>query len=111
MLHPALIGGNTALLDMQHRTGTGLRAAARASGPPRPVASIAHLVGARTRDLRQQRGMTRRALSLQTGVSERYLALLERGSVNVSLLLLERIAHALEIRLSDLLAETAPRQT
>ena len=89
------------MLDMQDRAGKNLPQGNAAHA----VASIAGLLGQRTRDLRRQRGLTRRALADRADVSERYLALLESGSGNVSLLLLERIAHALNTRLSDLVAE------
>lgn len=48
--------------------------------------------------------MSRRVLAQSSGVSERYLAELERGSGNASLLVLRQIAHALSIRISDLVS-------
>lgn len=49
--------------------------------------------------------MTRRILARDSGVSERYLAQLESGQGNVSILLLRDIAQALNMRLGALLAE------
>jgi XRE family aerobic/anaerobic benzoate catabolism transcriptional regulator len=49
--------------------------------------------------------MTRRALSLQSGVSERYIAQMEAGSGNVSILLLRALARALAVQTTDLLAD------
>lgn len=49
--------------------------------------------------------MTRKILARDSGVSERYLAQLESGLGNVSILLLRDIAQALNLRLDALLAE------
>src|SRR5471030_338719 len=59
----------------------------------------------RVRDARARRGMTRKILARDSGVSERYLAQLESGRGNVSVLLLLRIAAALNLPLTDLLRE------
>jgi len=53
--------------------------------------------------MREQRGMARRALSEAAQVSERYLAALEAGEGNASVILLRRVAAALGVRLTDLL--------
>ena len=62
-------------------------------------------VGDRLRLLRARRGMTRRVLSQQSGVSERYIAQMEAGSGNVSILLLRGIARALAVPTTELLAD------
>jgi XRE family aerobic/anaerobic benzoate catabolism transcriptional regulator len=62
-----------------------------------------HALGERVRDARARRGMTRRILANASGVSERYLAQLESGHGNVSVLLLQRIAGALHLALTELL--------
>ena len=49
--------------------------------------------------------MTRRILARDSGVSERYLAQLEAGQGNISVLLLRQIGAALSIPLNDLLAK------
>jgi XRE family transcriptional regulator, aerobic/anaerobic benzoate catabolism transcriptional regulator len=61
------------------------------------------LLGHRVRDIRGQRGMSRKALSRAAEVSERYLAALETGEGNASVVLLRRVAAALGVQLSDLL--------
>src|ERR1700734_675058 len=61
------------------------------------------LLGRRVRDIRGQRGMSRKALSHAAEVSERYLAALETGEGNASVILLRRVAGALGVQLSDLL--------
>lgn len=63
------------------------------------------LVGERVRLMRLQMGMSRKALSQASGVSERYLAELERGSGNASLLVLRNIADALDSQVHDLTVE------
>jgi XRE family aerobic/anaerobic benzoate catabolism transcriptional regulator len=64
-------------------------------------------LGERVRDARARRGMTRRILAHDSGVSERYLAQLESGQGNVSVLLLQRIAAALNLPLNELLSQGA----
>ena len=63
------------------------------------------ILGERVRLARANRGMTRKILASDSGVSERYLAQLERGLGNVSILLLRDIAQALNMRLEALLAQ------
>ncbi|TAM59892.1 helix-turn-helix domain-containing protein [bacterium] len=60
------------------------------------------LLGDRVREARARRGMTRRILARQSEVSERYLAQLESGQGNVSILLLRQVARALGMPLSTL---------
>ncbi len=66
-------------------------------------------VGERLRNNRALQGMSRKVLSLASGVSERYLAEMERGAGNASLLVMRRLAVALGIRVSELTAEEADR--
>lgn len=61
-------------------------------------------VGARVRELRARRGMTRKILAKDSGVSERYLAQLEGGHGNASLSILRRVARALDVPLEALVA-------
>ena len=63
-------------------------------------------LGERVRTLRHQRGMTRKALAQHADVSERYLAQLESGEGNCSIVLLRRIAQALGVALPQLVSET-----
>lgn len=66
-------------------------------------------VGERVRVIRARRGMSRKALSLASGVSERYLAELERGAGNASLLVLHQVADALGMHIADLVSNAAER--
>jgi len=62
-------------------------------------------LGDRVREARAKRGQSRKLLAVESGVSERYLAQLESGQGNVSILLLRQIAAALELPLTELLSE------
>ena len=62
-------------------------------------------VGARVRSARTRLGMSRKMLAQASGVSERYLAQLENGAGNISILLLRQVARATAIRIEDLLGE------
>jgi XRE family aerobic/anaerobic benzoate catabolism transcriptional regulator len=64
-------------------------------------------LGERLRLARSRRGMTRRLLASQSGVSERYLAQMEAGSANVSVLLLRAISSALGVPSAELLGDRA----
>ena len=70
-------------------------------------ATLAEL-GSRVRAWRARRGMTRKALAADSGLSERFLADVESGKGNVSINSLEAAARALNITVIDLLQD-APR--
>ncbi|MBL8727422.1 MAG: helix-turn-helix domain-containing protein [Planctomycetes bacterium] len=61
-------------------------------------------LGARVRALRNARDWSRRDLARRTGISERFLADVEAGTANPSLLRLATLAEVFEIELVDLLA-------
>ena len=76
------------------------------SGPPvcvsldgRPLTHSERLflkqLGERLRSTRQRRSLSRRELARRSGISERYIARIEGGTGNVSIVLLLRIAQAL----------------
>ncbi len=65
-------------------------------------------LGTRVRAWRARRGMTRKALAADSGLSERFLADVESGKGNVSINSLEAAARALNITVIDLLQD-APR--
>jgi len=62
-------------------------------------------LGERVRSLRSRRGMTRKAVALAAQVSERHLANLEYGEGNVSILVLQQVAGALQCSLVELLGD------
>lgn len=68
-------------------------------------------LGTRVRAARAERGMTRKILARDSGVSERYLAQLEGGSGNVSVLVLRDIARAMAMPIEALLQERHPSGT
>src|SRR5437879_8924388 len=63
------------------------------------------LLGERIREARARRGMTRKILARDSGVSERYLAQLEGGHGNISIILLRQVAQAMGLPLADLVRE------
>ena len=76
---------------------------------PDEEADFLQKVGRRVRELREARSLTRRSLALKADVSERYLGQLETGEGNISIMLLRRVALALQLQVGELL-ETEPGQ-
>ena len=62
-------------------------------------------LGERVRLLRSRRGLTRKSVSVASGVSERHLANLEYGIGNASILVLHQVAHALDCSLAELVGD------
>ncbi|WP_431109392.1 helix-turn-helix transcriptional regulator [Variovorax paradoxus] len=62
-------------------------------------------LGDRVRNLRAQRGLTRKAVAISAGVSERHLANLEYGIGNASILVLQQVAGALHCSLAELVGD------
>jgi XRE family aerobic/anaerobic benzoate catabolism transcriptional regulator len=88
---------------VSHRTAAGI--------PPADATDDADFLaamGRHVREARERRAMARRAISQMAGVSERYLAQLEAGEGNASVLLLRNVARALGMPLTELLD---PRET
>src|ERR1700741_4697946 len=69
---------------------------------PAPDSDFLVSLGRRVRQARTRRGMTRKMAAHQADVSERHLAQVEAGEGNVSIVLLRRIAAALNVSLVDL---------
>ncbi|MGB3273157.1 MAG: helix-turn-helix transcriptional regulator [Xanthobacteraceae bacterium] len=65
--------------------------------------SFLEQLGQRVRTMRAMRGMSRKVLARVSGISERYLAQLEGGKGNVSIVLLRRVADAMGAHLEDLI--------
>ena len=78
------------------------------SVPNESGAQLIAQLAARVAEVRKARGMPRRVLSELSGVSPRYLAQLEAGEGNISILLLQRVAAALDLKVDALLAEEVP---
>lgn len=62
-------------------------------------------LGQRVRTMRALRGMSRKFLAKVSGISERYIAQLESGKGNVSIVLLRRVANAMGAHLDDLVSD------
>ncbi|WP_027584454.1 helix-turn-helix transcriptional regulator [Bradyrhizobium sp. Ai1a-2] len=77
---------------------------------PDPETDFLEQLGQRVRTMRALRGMSRKVLAKVSGISERYIAQLESGKGNVSIVLLRRVSHAMGAPLEDLIpsAEPAP---
>ena len=77
---------------------------------PDPETGFLEQLGQRVRTMRALRGMSRKVLAKVSGISERYIAQLESGKGNVSIVLLRRVANAMGAALEDLIptAELSP---
>jgi len=75
-----------------------------------PETGFLEQLGQRVRTMRALRGMSRKVLAKVSGISERYIAQLEGGKGNVSIVLLRRVSNAMGAHLEDLIpsAEPAP---
>ncbi|HVH87744.1 MAG TPA: helix-turn-helix transcriptional regulator [Terriglobales bacterium] len=73
-------------------------------GTPKADSDYLRLLGNNIRAARARRGMTRKNLAVHSGVSERFLAELESGTGNASVLVLRQIAQSLELPLEAVLA-------
>jgi len=65
-------------------------------------------LGQRVRTMRALRGMSRKVLAKVSGISERYIAQLESGKGNVSIVLLRRVSDAMGAHLEDLIPVGEP---
>ena len=70
--------------------------------------AMLQILGERVRAWRARRGMTRKALAIQSQVSERHLAQLEAGKGNISVLLLQQITGALNLPMSAFFQDERP---
>jgi XRE family aerobic/anaerobic benzoate catabolism transcriptional regulator len=64
-------------------------------------------LGNRVREWRAAHGTTRKDLAAASGISERYLAQLESGAGNISILLLRKVARAMSVPVESLVRESA----
>lgn len=67
------------------------------------------MLGERVRDARARHGMARRMLAHDSGISERYLAELESGRGNFSIVLMRRLAKAIDVPVAELVSDRTPR--
>jgi len=76
-----------------------------ATAPDQAESPTLAALGERLRMLRSRRGLTRKSVALAADISERYLANLEYGQANPSILILEQLARALACSLAELLGD------
>jgi XRE family transcriptional regulator, aerobic/anaerobic benzoate catabolism transcriptional regulator len=67
------------------------------------------MLGERVRDARARHGMSRRMLAHDSGISERYLAELESGRGNFSIVLMRRLAKAIDVGVAELVSDETLR--
>ena len=79
--------------------------AGNAAAPGEARNPLLAALGDRVRNLRAQRGLTRKAVAVSAGVSERHLANLEYGIGNASILVLQQVAGALHCSLAELVGD------
>ena len=95
-------------ISVSEPMGTPLATNSKVASLPRatpvPDGDFLLFLGKRVRELRNLRGMTRKMVARESDVSERHLAQLEAGEGNVSIVLLRRIAAALNASLFELFA-------
>src|SRR5256885_4533020 len=77
------------------RLGEAMRS--KVQSGPRPETEFLRMLGERVRQERSRRGMTRKELAKSAYVSERFLAQLETGHGNISIIRLRRIAHGMDL--------------
>jgi XRE family transcriptional regulator, aerobic/anaerobic benzoate catabolism transcriptional regulator len=75
---------------------------------PDPETGFLETLGQRVRTMRGLRGMSRKVLAKVSGISERYIAQLESGKGNVSIVLLRRVSNAMGAHLEDLIPAGEP---
>jgi XRE family aerobic/anaerobic benzoate catabolism transcriptional regulator len=73
-----------------------------------PESGFLDQLGQRVRTMRALRGMSRKVLAKVSGISERYIAQLESGKGNVSIVLLRRVSNAMGAHLEDLVPAADP---
>jgi XRE family aerobic/anaerobic benzoate catabolism transcriptional regulator len=73
-----------------------------------PETGFLEQLGQRVRTMRALRGMSRKVLAKVSGISERYIAQLESGKGNVSIVLLRRVSNAMGAHLEDLIPSSEP---
>src|SRR5512135_1281785 len=92
---------------IMHVTRVAMKASRAGASQTHAADVYLHRLGERVRTLRHQRGITRKALAEHAKVSERYLAQLEVGKGNCSIVLLRRIARAIGLPVTQLVYEGA----
>jgi transcriptional regulator with XRE-family HTH domain len=79
-----------------------------------PIASPRHAghpvltaLGGAIRQARRERGISQEGLALLTQIDRSYMGAIERGDQNIGVMHLTRIAHAMEMTVTELVMEAA----
>src|SRR5260370_41807453 len=96
---------------MSAPASTNSKVASLQRATPIPDGDFLLFLGKRVRQFRNLREMTRKMVARESDVSERHLAQLEAGEGNVSIVLLRRIAAALNVSLVELFAPEVTEPT
>lgn len=75
--------------------------------PDKDSSAILEAFGRALRYTRQRAGLTQEAVALRSGLDRSYVGQVERGERNISLINIAKLAEALEVPASQLLAEVA----
>ncbi len=67
-----------------------------------PSSKIIERFGQRIKELRKQKDLTQEKLAEKSKLHYTYIGVVERGGKNISLKNIEKIAHALGVKLSEL---------
>lgn len=65
--------------------------------------SVVEELGRRIRELRKKKGLSQEQVAEQAGISGKYLGEVERGEVNVSVLVLSKLATVFQVDMSEML--------
>jgi XRE family aerobic/anaerobic benzoate catabolism transcriptional regulator len=93
----------------QSKAGSGRRAKVAPVPAVEEAAAFVADIGQLVRLGRAKRGITRRKLAEESGISERYLAQIEGGQGNPSVIVLKAIAEAIDVPIIELLPRTTGR--
>jgi transcriptional regulator with XRE-family HTH domain len=80
---------------------------AKTRAPRRPLASVLERFGVKLRSVRETAGVSQEKLAERAGLHRTYVSSVERGQRNISLLNMEKLAHALQVPLRDLMPDDA----
>lgn len=61
--------------------------------------------GNKVRELRKKKGISQEELSFKADLHRTYIGMIERAEKNITLINIEKIARALEVKIADLLNE------
>ena len=66
---------------------------------------IKEKIGKRIKQIRELKGMSQKDLAYSAGLDRRYIARVQNGDRNISIVNIEKIANAMHITLSDFFAD------